>query len=205
MTSMPSPTSTMHTSLPPSRLSVATTLSLQTCLSRRNVLKSTLLSLPPLPPSSLKTRVFCSSVKQASSLPVSSCSLSKKAPNSSPFALFPLAISPQISSEFRLAFLAWACTAARTVCRSKAPNKGVLFSESRGAATLLADSMSFCSCSRLAWESCTNFWATKRCSRSVHCLESFASSTWQSVSRDCSLERSAVTGPRNDSAKVLES
>mmetsp|Transcript_93948 Transcript_93948/g.289728 ORF Transcript_93948/g.289728 Transcript_93948/m.289728 type:complete len:351 (-) Transcript_93948:2494-3546(-) len=90
-------------------------------------------------------------------------------------------------------------------CTSASLMSSALSSASNGTATFDAFSMSPCNCLRLVWASSTSFFATKRCSRSVNCLESFASSTWHCVSLVCSLVRSAVTVPRMDSANVLAS
>mmetsp|Transcript_16288 Transcript_16288/g.46372 ORF Transcript_16288/g.46372 Transcript_16288/m.46372 type:complete len:299 (+) Transcript_16288:1304-2200(+) len=56
-----------------------------------------------------------------------------------------------------------------------------------------------------ALASCTSFWATNRCSRSVHCLDNFANSTWHWVRRDWSLARSAVKEPRFESVEFFAS
>mmetsp|Transcript_21566 Transcript_21566/g.42129 ORF Transcript_21566/g.42129 Transcript_21566/m.42129 type:complete len:292 (-) Transcript_21566:453-1328(-) len=92
-------------------------------------------------------------------------------------------------------FVACDCRAATMALAYTARHNSDLSSVSNGAADLEATSMSACSCSRLTVASSTSFLATNRCSRSTHCLDNFASSTWQAVNLDCSLDRSAVSGP----------
>mmetsp|Transcript_67806 Transcript_67806/g.192188 ORF Transcript_67806/g.192188 Transcript_67806/m.192188 type:complete len:323 (-) Transcript_67806:3079-4047(-) len=204
-TSTPSPASTVHTSVPPSSESVATVDSLQMQRLRSSTWKSAKLSFPPLPPTCEKTAALCSSVKVASGFPESSASLSRNAANSSALAVLPLEIVAQMSSAFWPDLPAWACTAAAAACACVAAASADLSSASRGAATLVATSMSACSCARPVSESWTSCCATKRCSRSVHCFDSLASSTWHCVSLDWSFPKSAVIGPRRASAKVFAS
>mmetsp|Transcript_36579 Transcript_36579/g.116418 ORF Transcript_36579/g.116418 Transcript_36579/m.116418 type:complete len:233 (+) Transcript_36579:2815-3513(+) len=78
-------------------------------------------------------------------------------------------------------------------------------SASKGAAAPLAFSTSACKRPRLASASWTSFLASKCCSCSEHCFESLASSTSHNVSLDCSFAKSAVAGPRTDSARDLMS
>mmetsp|Transcript_22445 Transcript_22445/g.67194 ORF Transcript_22445/g.67194 Transcript_22445/m.67194 type:complete len:638 (+) Transcript_22445:1310-3223(+) len=71
-----------------------------------------------------------------------------------------------------------------------------LSSPSNGFATVAARSTSARKASMLSLASCTSFWATNRCSRSVHCFDNFANSTWHCVKRDCNLDKSANVDPR---------
>mmetsp|Transcript_107408 Transcript_107408/g.269410 ORF Transcript_107408/g.269410 Transcript_107408/m.269410 type:complete len:316 (-) Transcript_107408:2782-3729(-) len=204
--SKPSPTSTLPASASPSFVLKADVPSEHTYRSRTNALKAAADTAPPEEPAILDVSSFArSSVRQASSLLVSSCSLPSQSANSSAFALLPLVMPlNNASAVVPEVFMCAINTLAMEFMKVDA-SRSVLSSASKSLATDEAYSTSFCSKAVFEFASCTNFCATNRCSRSVHCFESFASSTWHCVNLPWSLANSAVTGPLFASLEFLAS
>mmetsp|Transcript_63794 Transcript_63794/g.167048 ORF Transcript_63794/g.167048 Transcript_63794/m.167048 type:complete len:695 (-) Transcript_63794:322-2406(-) len=191
-------------SLPPSAASATAVAETQIMRSRMNSPRLAAETLSPLAAAET-TMSHWSSLKAASSFPTSSGSPLRKAASSAFEAALPLAKLENIAPASWPEDFRWACRAATTVCTTKARRNGDLSSAKRGAATSPALLTSACSPSKAAVVFCTRVCATKRCSLSVHFVESFASSTWHCVSRLCSLASSAVMGARSASAKPLAS
>mmetsp|Transcript_18120 Transcript_18120/g.51637 ORF Transcript_18120/g.51637 Transcript_18120/m.51637 type:complete len:276 (+) Transcript_18120:985-1812(+) len=201
--SKPSPASTLSTAWPPSLALQASAASAQTKRSQRKRSKSAFLTVPE-GPTSLATSRARSSERPPSSPAASGDFASHCAKASAPQAL-PPAMALKSSPAELPAARALPRRAQAAACACVEARSADLSSARSGCAAAVAFSTSSRRSLMLALASCTSFCATKRCSRSVHCFDSFASSTWHCVSRDWNLAKSAVIAPRDASLEFLAS